>query len=327
MARPIKKGLDYFPLDVDFLQDIKIRKILRACGSSSPTIIICILGYVYQDEGYFLYWDDDTRFLIAEDVDTTEELVDKVVQKSIDIKFFDQRMFTKFRILTSSGIQNRYKQASYKKANNAIEKDFDLMNVRKSDNGVSGVDNPVSDDGNPPAVVLPTTETRVSDDGKYTKESKVKESKVKNSNRETPAAENYLQITLKMYQETIGVLNPIIQQKIQYQIDDFMDKGSSEETANKIIQLAIEKSATNNVTKWNYVEGILKDWLKHNLLTLEDIQASENSFKRANSKQKPDEVATDWSKYEKETTTEDEAAAEQERIAKLEKLRGKASED
>jgi len=32
MARPLKQGIDYFPLSVDFLRDIKVRKIKRACG-------------------------------------------------------------------------------------------------------------------------------------------------------------------------------------------------------------------------------------------------------------------------------------------------------
>ena len=28
MARPLKQGLDYFPLDTDFLSDRKVRKII-----------------------------------------------------------------------------------------------------------------------------------------------------------------------------------------------------------------------------------------------------------------------------------------------------------
>lgn len=32
MARTIKTGLDYFPLDVNFLQDRKIRRIIRKHG-------------------------------------------------------------------------------------------------------------------------------------------------------------------------------------------------------------------------------------------------------------------------------------------------------
>ena len=32
MARPLKTGLDYFPLDVDILYDIKVRKIVKKSG-------------------------------------------------------------------------------------------------------------------------------------------------------------------------------------------------------------------------------------------------------------------------------------------------------
>ncbi|MDB8996972.1 DUF4373 domain-containing protein [Parabacteroides distasonis] len=35
MARPIKKGLDYFPLDTDLLSNRKIRQIKRKYGSDA----------------------------------------------------------------------------------------------------------------------------------------------------------------------------------------------------------------------------------------------------------------------------------------------------
>lgn len=31
-GRPTKQGIDYFPLDVGFFSDVKVRKIARACG-------------------------------------------------------------------------------------------------------------------------------------------------------------------------------------------------------------------------------------------------------------------------------------------------------
>nr|DAK80447.1 MAG TPA: protein of unknown function (DUF4373) [Caudoviricetes sp.] len=37
MARPTKKGLDYFPLDVDFLSDLKVRRIIKACDKRGKT--------------------------------------------------------------------------------------------------------------------------------------------------------------------------------------------------------------------------------------------------------------------------------------------------
>ena len=40
MARPKAKGVEYFPLDVGFLSDLKIRKIMLSCGASSTDIHI-----------------------------------------------------------------------------------------------------------------------------------------------------------------------------------------------------------------------------------------------------------------------------------------------
>ncbi|WP_218795651.1 Lin1244/Lin1753 domain-containing protein, partial [Enterococcus hirae] len=63
MARPYKQGVDYYSLDVDFLKDIKYRKIRRSCGSQTCEILLCLLGYIYGDMGYFLRWDEDSAFL------------------------------------------------------------------------------------------------------------------------------------------------------------------------------------------------------------------------------------------------------------------------
>lgn len=144
MARPIKKGIGYFPLDVDFLQDIKIRKIMRACGSAAPTILICLLGNIYRDEGYFMKWDEDTRFLVADDVGTSEASVEEVVRKAIQVGVFDQGLYDKYQILTSHGIQERYKKAAYQKTDSSINKDFSLIEVNHADIGVSNSGNEVN---------------------------------------------------------------------------------------------------------------------------------------------------------------------------------------
>ncbi len=78
MARPLKKGIPYFSLDVDFLSDIKVRRILRGCGTKSIAILISLLGNIYRDEGYYLRWDDDVAFLVADEVGTNEGSVEEV---------------------------------------------------------------------------------------------------------------------------------------------------------------------------------------------------------------------------------------------------------
>lgn len=173
MARPIKKGIDYFPLDVDFLRDIKIRKVMRACGSAAPTILICLLGNIYHDEGYYMKWDEDTRFLVADDVGTSEASVDEVVKKSIQVGIFDSKLYDQHQILTSHGIQERYKKAAYQKSDSSIDKKYDLLNVNHIDNGVSNSGNPVNH--------AESTQSKVN-------ESKEEESKVNNTSLSAPAS-------------------------------------------------------------------------------------------------------------------------------------------
>lgn len=53
MARPVKKGLAYFPKDVDFYQDEKIVDLSMKYGPLGLTIFDVLLTLVYR-EGYYL---------------------------------------------------------------------------------------------------------------------------------------------------------------------------------------------------------------------------------------------------------------------------------
>lgn len=115
MARPNKQGIDYFPFDVDFFSDIKIRKIARACGSQATSILICLLCNIYKDKGYYILWDEDLPFVIADTVGVSEGAVKEVILKALQVDFFDQDIYNKHNVLTSLGIQKRFKSAVYKR--------------------------------------------------------------------------------------------------------------------------------------------------------------------------------------------------------------------
>ena len=127
MARPIKEGLDYFPLDTDIIHDIKIRKIMRSNGPQSIAVLLDLLGNIYGDHGYYMQWDDDVRFLVADDVGISEAAVDELVSKAIQVDFFDEKLFKKYSILTSKGIQKRYQKASKRKSGFCIQKPYNLI--------------------------------------------------------------------------------------------------------------------------------------------------------------------------------------------------------
>lgn len=119
-GRPTKQGIDYFPMDVGFFTDVKIRKISRACGSQSTSILICLLCNIYKDEGYYILWDEDLPFVIADTVGVSEGAVKEVLIKSLQVGFFDQELYEKYKILTSSGIQKRFLLATYQRKETTI---------------------------------------------------------------------------------------------------------------------------------------------------------------------------------------------------------------
>jgi hypothetical protein len=112
MARPIKTGLDYFPLDVDFFSDDKIELISSEFGSKGEVIAIRLLCLIYRN-GYYYQWGKDESLLFSKRVGNgvTGALVDEVVAGLVKRSFFSERVFNRFKILTSRGIQKRYLEA------------------------------------------------------------------------------------------------------------------------------------------------------------------------------------------------------------------------
>lgn len=144
MARPKKQGIDYFPFDVNFFSDVKIRKIARACGSQSTSILICLLCNIYKDNGYYILWDEDLPFVIADTVGVSEGAVKEVILKAVQVGFFDKDIYEKYKVLTSHGIQSRFKSAVYKREEIEYIVEYLVSDVK---NSISDGKNQVSDTG------------------------------------------------------------------------------------------------------------------------------------------------------------------------------------
>lgn len=132
MARPVKQGLEYFSFDTDFFSDVKVRRISRACGPASTSILICLLCNIYRDKGYYIRWDENLPFVVADTIGTTEGAVEEVVKKAIQVEFFDKELFEKHKILTSNGIQNRFRSAVVRREEIEYVVDY-LVSERKNE--------------------------------------------------------------------------------------------------------------------------------------------------------------------------------------------------
>jgi Domain of unknown function (DUF4373) len=117
MARPTKSGMDYFPFDVDFFEDDKISLIDAEFNDKGCLIIIKLLCKIYKENGYYYQWGDDQCLLFAKKAGAgiVPSLVKEVVNGLVRRSFFDKRVYDTFNILTSSGIQKRYFEATKKR--------------------------------------------------------------------------------------------------------------------------------------------------------------------------------------------------------------------
>lgn len=129
MARPTAKGVEYFPLNVNFINDLKVRKLLLSCGAEAIAVLIYLLSTIYKDEGYYVEIHEDEIDLIALDVNVTPEFVLEVINKACEVRFFDVNLYENFNILTSKGIQERYLKITERRKNSVVITQFNLINV------------------------------------------------------------------------------------------------------------------------------------------------------------------------------------------------------
>ncbi len=249
MARPTKQGLDYFPLDVGFLQDVKIRRIMRACGTQSIPVLISLLANIYRNEGYFLRWDNDMPFLIADELGVSEGAVTETAMKAVQVDFFNANMYEQYSVLTSVGIQSRFFEACSRRSVVRYDARFLLINVSVYKNAVSVYNNSINVYDNRQSKVK---ESRV-------KESRVKESKVENRNDDTvkgisapDAPTTPIYKSLKTYANTVRPIRSEIEKDqleelIQRYGDDWVSK-------------AIERAVLRNKRSLGYIAGILRRW-------------------------------------------------------------------
>lgn len=111
MARPIKKGLEYFPFDVGFFSDKKIKILKSRYGADGIVIYQYLLCEIYKENGYFLIVDEDFEYIISDDLNMESNKVKQVLNFLLERSLFDSKLFQSDKVLTSAGIQKRYQEA------------------------------------------------------------------------------------------------------------------------------------------------------------------------------------------------------------------------
>lgn len=252
MARPTAKGVEYFPLNVNFINDLKVRKLLLSCGAEAIAVLIYLLSTIYKDEGYYVEIHEDEIDLIALDVNVTPEFVLEVINKACEVRFFDVNLYNNFNILTSKGIQERYLKITERRKNSVVITQFNLINV---DNNSINVNNNLINVDNNPVNVYKSTQSKV-------KESKVKKSKVKSLSNDS-VKNVYLTETEKrdytnkkiyeLYLNGIGQISPTIKERL----DDLIELYGIDH-----VIVAINTTIESGGSSIKYVETVAASNLK-----------------------------------------------------------------
>lgn len=282
MARPRKDGLDYFPLDVNFLSDLKIKKIIRAYGAQAVAVVMSVLTTIYRENGYFANYDEDLIFIIADELKLEDGYVKDVIEKLIEVEFLSKEQKEKNNILTSIGIQERYLKVCERRVKKKLNATYNLIN--DSSNELPQTES-TADGG---LCIQKPHSTGVNDD--KSTQSKVNKSKVNKSkekvNKTTSSGEQTdLEKLVEIYQENFGVANSIVQIELQNTLETF-----EKEMIIESFKFSIGKD-----NPFSYMRGIWKKWKDSGITTLEQA----NQSKEQRKPYKPTgyvEILPDWAK-------------------------------
>lgn len=133
MARPMKDGLDYFPLDVHVFEDEIVVAISGEFEVKGELAVIKLLCAVYQ-KGYYIVWNELMQAKIAKQIQGTVGLTNQIVNRLVQWGFFDKSLFDSAKVLTSVGIQERYAEATKRRKNQDIKKLSYWINADINDN-------------------------------------------------------------------------------------------------------------------------------------------------------------------------------------------------
>ena len=125
MARPLKGGVDYFPLDCHFSDSVKL--LQAEFGMTGLGVLIKLWQKIYGDKGYFCEWNKEVALLFAQEVGLGGNTVSEIIRACLRRGIFHQKMFDEYGILTSKGIQERYLAATNRRKEAGIFEGYALV--------------------------------------------------------------------------------------------------------------------------------------------------------------------------------------------------------
>ena len=134
MSRIKKRGLDYFPLDIDFLQNRLVRRIMKREGDGALATLVSAFSCICGGAGYYVltdafFYEDISANLYHQ----TAEDVKRILTLAAEYGIFDVTLFRECGVLTSAGIQKQYLFSTKRRKTSAIDNRFNLITDEQED--------------------------------------------------------------------------------------------------------------------------------------------------------------------------------------------------
>ena len=256
MPRPIKNGVDYFPLDVHL--DEKFELIEAEFGLTGFAVVVKLLQRIYGQDGYYCEWNDEVALLFGKRIGLGGSAVSEIVSASIRRGLFDQTLYDRYQILTSAGIQKRYFEAVARRKVVNVESAYLLIEVTQVPENVHI--NRVNVDINPENVC----------NNPQTKENKTKGKKIREKNDDNARDGGLMAyLTSNLTHMSAGNME---------ELREMMADGMTDE----LVRYAVDIACGRNIRTWAYVRGILDRWICGEIHTL--AEAKEESRRKSDAK-------------------------------------------
>lgn len=295
MAAPQKKGLDYFPFEVGFFSDKKIKRLRAKYGNDGICVLIYLYAEIYRD-GYYIICDDDLILDISDELNISENSVKQIlnylfgrgllvalplatekntliseISESVDVSLSMTKRIINFllnrsllnsklvgsdKVLTAKSIQKRYQEAKkYLKRDVLVEAEYWLLNESETLSFIK-----VRPKNGLSEINSSKSEINSNKSENYpTKESKVNKSKVNESKAVSDTDAAFAAYCEKIEKSYLAVTGRKFSNSDISSIRSLYEKGCKAELIIRVIEDISGRKRNGKINSFNYFLSAIND--------------------------------------------------------------------
>lgn len=126
MARPLKTGVEYFPLDVVLEDEVEL--IESEHSITAFAVLLKLYQKIYA-KNYWIIWDKKEVIVFSKRVNVDINLINAIIKSCFEWGLFDEKLYKKYGILTSNGIQKRFFEIVKRRKEIPVIKEYLLTEI------------------------------------------------------------------------------------------------------------------------------------------------------------------------------------------------------